>query len=215
MNLSISIDNVGKLKNGIWVSKLNPSEVRIFGNCPSNYGDFSILLIESDIGYNSDNQTISFNPNAARLINVGSTDQLLILQSHPGAAEKEKKSDSQNMGRMPVQAKGDHHFISNLPDDLNTLGTKFFAEVRKQFKGELKYHAISKKYVESPDNFWVVRIQPSDKSLRITVRGRPGTFPKIHGIELKPDMTGYSAFKIWRENQIDGAIAIIRQASVN
>ena len=69
--------------------------------------------------------------------------------------------------------------------------------------------------MESPDNFWTVKPQPRDKSFRITVRGVPEKFDIPQSIELKPDMAGYSTFKISKIEQIDAAIHIIRQAYKN
>ena len=67
-------------------------------------------------------------------------------------------------------------------------------------------------YVENL-NFWTVRIQPRDVSLRITVYGKPNSFTNRDStIELKPDMASYSSFKIHTQKQVSGAVSIIRQA---
>ena len=100
---------------------------------------------------------------------------------------------------------GDHQFIadlSKLPPLLQKLGKELLQEVRCTFPGKLQYYPKSKKYVESPDNFWVVKIQPRAKSLRIVVYGSPQKHGSKKSIELKDDMTGYSSFIINNPSQL-------------
>ncbi len=107
---------------------------------------------------------------------------------------------------------GDKKFLQQLPPHLRRLGEHFLIDVRKQFKGELQFRPKSRRYVESPDNFWTVKPQPRDKSLRITVRGTPSYFPKSRSIPLVLDMNGYSSFKVNSLKQIDEAISTLMQA---
>ena len=83
--------------------------------------------------------------------------------------------------------------------------------MRSQFSGELKFFEKSEEFVETPDNFWTVRIRPRDCSFRITVRGKPESFEKPRSVSLKPDMTGYSSFKLSTPGQIDDFIRILAQ----
>lgn len=39
-------------------------------------------------------------------------------------------------------------------------GNELLTRIRTEFPSVLRYHPKSKKFVESPDNFWVVRVQP-------------------------------------------------------
>ena len=52
-----------------------------------------------------------------------------------------------------------------------------------------------------------------DRSLRVIVKGRPESFGKVPCVELKPDMGSYSSFKINSNDQVAGALKIIRHAS--
>jgi hypothetical protein len=108
-------------------------------------------------------------------------------------------------------AAGDQAFLNELPPELEPIGQALLRGVRRHYAGELQ-RGKSGIYVESPDKFWAVRIQPRDKSLRIIVRGTLKDFNIPPGIELKPDRRSYSNFKIWKRDQIDGALSIIRSA---
>ena len=70
----------------------------------------------------------------------------------------------------------------------------------------------SAKFDETPEIFWTIKILPSKKALRLTVRGTPETFEQTSGIDLKLDKFGYSAFHITRVAQIPGALTLLKQA---
>jgi hypothetical protein len=217
MSLRISVENVTKIDEGIWLAQLNPSEVRILGECSANYGDPSVLLLLEPAEYNESSQKVIFNPKAVQLLNIGNSNKAIILDGLPDqigkAAENGLVGPSREETRPEPVNEGDSKFITELPPDLKDLGEMLLAEVRKHFRGELKYHARSRKYVETPDNFWTVIIQPRDKSLRITVRGIPQSFAGYPDVSLKDDMSGYSAFKVTRKDQINSAVSIIKKAS--
>lgn len=206
--LQVSINNAEKISSDLYRAKLVPSQVRFFGNANKSVGDTSIIYIEENAyQYDAKNQVISFDPQSINLINVGNTDDVLILT-------KVSKTLVENV--LTTQPKlinpGDVKFIGSLPTELKNLGKKFISEVRKHFNGDLKT-SDSGKFIESPDNFWTVKIQPRDKSLRVTVRGIPSHFRGIHKIILKDDMAGYSSFKLINESEIEEAIKIINQAN--
>ena len=110
---------------------------------------------------------------------------------------------------------GDKKFLNNLPDYLYPLGSKFLKEIRNQYRGHLQYMPVSSKYVERPDNFWTVKIQPRDRSLRVTVRGRPESFPMglRKNLDIKNDMGSYSNFKVMGQDQLKEAIEVIKIAA--
>ena len=199
----ISIKKVKYISEGIWKANLDPSEVRqLMGNCENTYGDKSIILLTGPFTFKNGGK-LEFEPLHARPLNIGNTTQTIIISS---------------MNQYDRYEPGDEKFLRNLkdlPQNMKLIGEKLLIEIRKHFRGDLKYHQKSRKYVESPDNFWTVKPQPRDKSFRITVRGVPEKFDIPQSIELKPDMAGYSTFKISKIEQIDAAIHIIRQAYKN
>ena len=112
---------------------------------------------------------------------------------------------------------GDERFIaglSKLPPLQQNLGKELLKAIREVHSGKLKYFSKSKKYVESPDNFWVVKIQPRAKSLRIVVYGSPNRHRGKKSIELKDDMTGYSSFLLDNPVQLAESVSTILQAAV-
>jgi hypothetical protein len=242
LKLTITIDGAKHLDMGVWMAKLEPDEVATLGKCENRSGPFSVLLLDSEVDYDEKTQTLTFNPNATCLLNIGGTEQILVLSSKdkkpvskpaaaPSAPAKaptssepsgEKASTEEPPEEMAVDtelskrlATGDKLFLSELPADMRGLGETLLSEIRGVIPGELNFEPRSAKFDETPEIFWTVKILPSKKALRLTVRGTPETFEQTSGIDLKLDKFGYSAFHITRVAQVPGAITFLKQARKN
>lgn len=244
LKLTITIDGAKHLDMGIWMAKLEPDEVATLGKCENRSGPFSVLLLDSEVDYDEKTQTLTFNPNATCLLNIGGTEQILVLSSKdkkpvskpvaaPSAPDKapsfessepsgEKASTEEQHEEMTADtelskrlATGDKLFLSELPADMRGLGETLLSEIRGIIPGELNFEPRSAKFDETPEIFWTIKILPSEKALRLTVRGTPETFEQTSGIDLKLDKFGYSAFHITRVAQVPGAIALLKQAQKN
>ena len=208
MNMSVSVANVRCLDDGVWKARLSPAEARILGSSSNSYGSVSIVLVTDKPSFDETNSRLSFNPTSAQVLNLGSSDQAIIISEQ--CSEGNRKG-LLNRGKTSGPPAGDARFLGELSPELKELGTAVLKKIREHFPGELKYYPKSGKYVETPDNFWTVRIQARDKSLRFTVRGRPDSFHKPKTLQLKPDMTGYSSFKIFEADQIGELIDVLQQ----
>lgn len=244
LKLTITIDGAKHLDMGIWMAKLEPDEVATLGKCENRSGPFSVLLLDSEVDYDEKTQTLTFNPNATCLLNIGGTEQILVLSSKdkkpvskpvaaPSAAVKapsfessepsgEKASTGEQHEEMTADtelskrlATGDKLFLSELPADMRGLGETLLSEIRGIIPGELNFEPRSAKFDETPEIFWTIKILPSEKALRLTVRGTPETFEQTSGIDLKLDKFGYSAFHITRVAQVPGAVTLLKQAQKN
>jgi hypothetical protein len=236
MSLKLTIEGAKLIEKGVWKARLKPEETSALGKCSSRSGPYSVLLLNAKVGFNERAQSITFDPNATRLLNIGSTDQIIIIRGGPsqvtisGVAEQplpgkplidEKQQNIAVQKKIPdhelgnALSTGDKLFLSELPPELREMGEALLSSVRAEFKGELRYEPRSAKFDETPEIFWTVKIQPQDKSLRLTVRGIPDTFQLIQGIDLKVDKFGYSAFVITHKGQVSGAVSAIRQGAKN
>ncbi|HHP7233898.1 MAG TPA: hypothetical protein ACFCUC_04635 [Desulfobacterales bacterium] len=238
LKLSMTIEGARAIDNGVWKARLEPEEVATLGECKSKTGPYSVLLLESAIEYNPEHASLTFDPNATRLLNVGSTAQILVL-SHSNSAKSVSKagspapvnaasapaaggrttasSEKSSCAQLPSSGltTGDKLFLSELPPDLRDLGENLMTQVRSHFPGELCFEPRSAKFDETPNIFWTVKILPHEKALRITVRGKAESFPNDAGIELKQDKYGYSAFLLVRPSQVSAAMRILAQGKKN
>ncbi len=244
LKLTITIDGAKHLDKGVWMAKLEPDEVASLGKCENRSGPFSVLLLDSEVDYDEKNQTLTFNPNATCLLNIGGTAQILVLSSKdkkpvskpvetpptpdtsptstPSGPSGGKESTEMQPEEMTADtelsrqlATGDKLFLSELPADMRGLGETLLNEVRGIMPGELNFEPRSAKFDETPEIFWTIKILPAKKALRLTVRGTPETFEQTTGIDLKLDKFGYSAFHITRVAQVPGAITLLKQARKN
>ena len=204
MKMTVLLESARQLGPNVWVTSFNPAEANVFRGSPKRFGDTSIVLLDDEPGFDPGEETLSFPLAAATLLNIGQSRSAVVIN---GTADDESPSSPSR-----ADAKGDQHFLKALPPALEKLGKELLFEVRKIFDGQLIYHSNSKKFVETM-NFWTVRIQPRDVSLRITVYGLPESFDvKPRALELKPDMSSYSSFKIKEADQLPIALKVIEQA---
>jgi hypothetical protein len=236
MGLKVTIEEAVRIGDGVWKAVLDPEETTAFGDCKSKIGPFSILLLESEIHFDEKTKRITFDPKSTRLINIGSTNKIILLSDSPSGQKpfavsspkpekkpvktkrtSEKKPPEKHTQYRPSQIvpPGDKLFLIELPPDIRSFGEVLLSAVRRHFKGELHYEPRTGKFDETPDIFWTVKIQPHSRSLKITVRGAPDIFKVPPKINLFRDKFGYSAFDISKKEQIDGAVSLIKQASKN
>jgi hypothetical protein len=244
LKLTITIDGAKHLDMGVWMAKLEPDEVATLGKCENRSGPFSVLLLDSEVDYDEKTQTLTFNPNATCLLNIGGTEQILVLSSKdkkpvskpaaapsapvkaPTSKSSEPSGEKASTEEPPEEttadteiskrlATGDKLFLSELPADMRGLGETLLSGIRGVIPGELNFEPRSAKFDETPEIFWTIKILPSKKALRLTVRGTPETFEQTSGIDLKLDKFGYSAFHITRVAQVPGAITLLKQARKN
>jgi len=210
MSISITISDVKLLDVDLWKASLEPREVKSLTTGAKRTGDASVVLVNKIDSSNGDK--IQFTLGSIEVLIIGRTSTTYFICSnmeHRGKASAKKSNFEPN-----EFANSDDAFRSalrNAPEEVRKLGESFIDEARKHFRGTLT-NTKSGKFVEKPDNYWTVKIQPRDKSLAITVRGEPDKFSVTDQIELKRDRPGYSRFKIRNTNQILSAISIIRQA---
>jgi len=239
--IKIVIDEVSESYPGAYRTKINPSDVRMIGLCDNLSEEQTLIFIKNSV-YNQEKKTLQFSPMETEVLRIGENEDALLLniklfqkyldkglvvegflgELFPPNHYKEEKGVSKTANKKApkintsinsiVNNAGDKKFLNNLPDYLYPLGSKFLNGIRNQYRGHLEYKPVSSKYVERPDNFWTVKIQPRDCSLRVTVRGRPESFPPrlIKKLEIKNDMGSYSNFKVMSEDHLKEAIEVIK-----
>ncbi len=70
------------------------------------------------------------------------------------------------------------------------------------------------RFVAAPDNFVTFTVHwQRAKNITVTLRGNPDEFLAFEELPLKPDMAGYSSFKITEVKQLAAAAFYIRRAA--
>lgn len=207
MALLFQIEGATRLDDGIWKARLSQSEIRLLDPKAESAGDITVLLLLDEPTFDPERSQLAFDPSKVKLLNAGISDNAILV----GNASKVQPANRAKTPTPSQLGSGDAKFLSALPSQLRELGTALLVAVRSKYRGDLVFYEASGKYVEAPDNFWTIRPQPRDESFRVTVRGRPESFESGRTLELKPDMTGYSSFKIERMGQIEELIRVLAQ----
>jgi hypothetical protein len=243
MGLKVTIDNAKSIDTGVWKANLNPDEAATFGDCTSNVGPYTVVYLEAIVDFNERSQCLTFDPASVRVLNLGTSDEIIILGQQssqpestvdhegPSATAAPSRPKSETPPPLPEESfeadavqkpdyelsqalsTGDKLFISELPPELRRLGEQFLSEIRDHFQGELTYEPRFAKFDETPEIFWTVKILAQEKALRVTVRGTPDDFTDMRGLDVKLDKFGYSKFNLVSTGQIPEALECIRRAA--
>lgn len=200
MALMFEIEGVTLLGERVWRAPLSPAEVRILGLSAPSTSDRTVLLLEGSQRYDAESGRLAFDPSAARLSSAGRSNAAILV----GGAEtgSQRVQQPQQRSQPAPRPSGDAAFLSALPVRLAELGRALLGAVRDKYEGELRLCPKSGRYVDTPDNFWTIKPQPRDISFRITVRGTPDTFTGVGALQVGPDQTDYSSFKIERVDRV-------------
>lgn len=101
--------------------------------------------------------------------------------------------------------------LNELEPDLRDLGLSLLKKARQLSPGDNFQRTSTGRYVNRPDNFWTVKIQPRDRSFRMTVRGRHHRFQGTV-LRIKADQNGYSTFKLASETELEAALRVLTTA---
>jgi hypothetical protein len=202
--MKVTIDTVETKNEGFWTSRIDPQRLLKLSNPVRQGGQINIVLVTCPF-HDKQKHNLQFDLDSVVLLNLGNTFETVFIDSR----------EEQRLKGQALTSSGDSLFLKELgrlePEKI-AIGKRLLTDIRKEFPGELIYHQKSGKFVESPDNFWVIRIQPRVQTLRITVYGKPYEYGETETINLKPDMGSYSSFILKNGNQIDEALEVIRKA---
>jgi hypothetical protein len=94
-----------------------------------------------------------------------------------------------------------------MPPDLAQAAEQLLSAVRQEFPGEL-CEGLARKWVNHPNNFFAVTIQPRDGSFAIHIKGHPNQFT-ASSLDIKVDRSSYSRFKLSNASQLSDAIRVV------
>lgn len=234
MSIRVTIDRVSRVAPGVWEGLIPPQDVQSLGSAGVSYGSTSVLLMLDSPRYSPNPGSLTFRMASIRVLNRGTSERAIFIDSASELIPSDRptrtigpivdpyfdraaprvdddQEGSHGSDRQPQPSVGDYEFLRNLPEELKEVGEALLLGVRAWHRGSLVYHPKSQKYVESPDNFWTVRIQPRNLDLRITVFGKPEDHTHS-ALVLKQDLASYSSLLLKGLDDVEDAIAVIRDA---
>jgi len=216
MAFEIALAAVKPVTDGVWSARLNPSDVKRLGEAQRMSGNKSVIGVLSPI-YSSELQRLFIEPAKTTVFNVGDTDAVLVVDLGVDSAPSGRhQPDVYKAAAVPTVNNGDAAFLAackreKLPLHLIEAAEKIIDAIRTKFAGHMR-EGKARKWVNYPDNFLALVIQPRDCSFAVHVWGRPNKFSAA-SLEIKPDRSRYSRFKLSRASQLDDTIRIILESA--
>jgi hypothetical protein len=174
---------------------MTADDLALLGSPVTERGEISIVLLPDGLGVERGH--VKFEHRAAIVLNRGNSTKTLFIDGSDAPSAHESSANS-----------GDVLFDAELPNYLRELGARLLSEVRTRWTGSLEKKP-SGRFVEHPDNYWTVKIQPRDRSLALTVRGGPEQFEEFTSLDIKADRTGYSRFKVHTVAELPQVIELL------
>lgn len=212
--MKVVLDAVTPLANGVWLTEVSPQSLRLVGPPKSSAGEVSILLLPH-YSPGSSAHRLEFKTEDATVLNVGTTSQVVVVFGRSNGQSRPDEATTEQFAFGPRVQSDDQVFleeIRRLSGELQDAGRMLLDQVRREFAGFFQ-KSPKGRFVNRPDNFWTIKIQPQDQSFRVTVRGRPELFSLPPEMKLRDDRPGYSAFKIADRAQADLALDVLRLAA--
>lgn len=148
---------------------------------------------------------------SARLLYRGDLPKSLILRLSHGKEEVDMAVRNEEAGRG-VGERALARELAELPDALAQAGHEIMRRVRDASPGFLDRRPASGRFINRPANFFALKVQPRDGSLRFTVYGPPSNYPYSSDLDLIPDQNSYTGFKVTAASQVDAAVDVILKA---
>ena len=215
MSVRLSVEGASAVGRGIWRASIKPSLVRMLGPSANSSGGLNVILVTETPTYDSPGKTLSFPADAARVLNIGSSTAAILLHDAEEVLMNVVEPVIANSPTVQRHTNSDERFLSTVPEPMRPLAVALVAAVRGQLSGELVLREPSGRFVNTPDNFWTVKVQPRVQTFRITLRGKPRSFSTPSTFNLQDDRPGYSSFLLSDAKQIPDAVRVIREASTH
>jgi len=207
MAVRIIVENAKNLDNSVWIANLDQSDTAILSSAKSKIGNTNILYLPSTEKPDASTGRLSLDPNEVIFLNSGTSSESFIVFGQKAEISDIQKQTSIYNGSDDLFMKE----ILKLPKPLQELGNELVECIRKSFPGYF-IKSTNGRYVNQPDNFWTIKIQPQDQSFALTVRGKSSEFSDVEDIEVLKDRPGFSRFKLKEYRQLESAIEIIKKS---
>jgi hypothetical protein len=155
-------------------------------------------------------------PMQTTVFNVGDTDELFVVDLGESKDQASLGSPTINSPVISHLSNGDALFLAacrreRLPEHLIDAAGRILSTIRSRYQGQMN-EGLARKWVNYPDNFLALVIQPRDESFAVHVWGRPSRFHATT-LEIKPDRSRYSRFKLANSGQLDDALRVIMESA--
>jgi hypothetical protein len=209
-SMKVVIPKATYVSEGVWQAHIAHDDLKALGEAFKIHGRVCVLSVREP-KFSSAIEELEFERATTSVLNLGSTDICYLIDVFGPGGQVAASGNSTE----PELTPGDQVFLREVDascPELTYLTKGLLAAVRAASGGELRKSATKTRYVNHPDNFWTIQLQPRKRNLRITIRGNPYEYRATGHIVLRRDMAGYSFFTLSRPEELDDAIDVLLQA---
>jgi hypothetical protein len=204
--ISLMLKNVAEIAPGVWLTRLNPSDVRRFGQNATSVGQRSIVSVATP-SYDKVSSSLSVPLDSIVALNVGRQEETIVLDLD----YLEDDNHAQDGDHVAEEPEIDREFVDScrvhLPEETTSLIIRVLSEVRGHHQDKL-IEGQGRKWTASPNNFFAVTIQNRNRQFLVSVKANPSKHAFRH-IHLKRSRAPYCEFYLNSYSQIDEAVKII------
>jgi len=223
--MDVSFGRVRASDAGVWTGALSQGDAKRLPGAPLKIAGPHVLLLQRPAW---DGQVLKAPFDGVSVLALGSTEAAIFLSaadaraatgddhvtaSPEAAAETPAPSPAP---RRPGDTGDDEAFIAELNEigsDMARTGRALMTRIRALHDGALARAASPRLFVETPDNFWSVEIQPRRQAIKLVVRT---TEEKLLRAGLPYDgerPPSYWAMKIYGDGHVETALQFLAQAT--
>ena len=213
MAMRMVLEGVKACGGSVWLAELAPQEVRQrLGEPRHTQGRPSVVLL-AGLQFDAGPRRLEFDPSGVVVLNLGTTTDVVLVDTRDPGSVAMTGAPAVAAEPAPALGPGDQAFLTMVRRDAPRLlptARGLVSGVRALFPGDL-VRGRRRSFVEGPDNFWAVDIQPRAGNFQVHVRGKPERFTGSP-LKLMKDRGSYTRFYVRDPAEADAAVGLIAQA---
>jgi hypothetical protein len=210
--MQISFGPARALADGVWLGTLSPAEARRLPGAPLRGAGPHVVMLTAP-AWNGAELKAGFDGVSVVALGAGAT---AIFLSAAAPATAPEPAPAEQTAIEPAATNDDAAFVSEcaqLGSDMERVAAALIARIRATHAGALKRQTNPRLFVETPDNFWSVEIQPRRGAIKLIVRTREDHLLRA-GLPYEAERPpSYWAMKIEGDGDIEAALRFLATAT--
>ena len=228
--MQISFGPARVLDDGVWAGTLSEAEARRLPGAPLRSGGPHVVMLAAP-AWNGAELRAPFD--GVNVVALGAGETAIFLgvtaaapltrarraETRPArstATAPQPAPEAEQRTSEPVGANDDAAFVgecAQLGSEMERVAGALIARIRATHAGALKRQTNPRLFVETPDNFWSVEIQPRRSAIKLVVRTREDHLMRA-GLPYEAERPpSYWAMKIYGDGEIETALQFLAVAT--
>ena len=214
MPLQAKFSDVDSLGEGMWVTELTESDIRLWsaGKNVKKPIICSIIIVDG-ANYDSENASLSVDFAGTEALCIGLSNRVLLIQKHASSESFLNSIENVKLDE-PSRLSGIEDFLKEcrshgLPEPLVSASGKLLRELHAELPYKLK-EGEQRKWTADP-NFVALTIQNRNKKVLVSVKGNPSS---MNYVSIKPKVSRppYCEFHFQSGDQLAEVLDVARKS---